>query len=226
MHTDDLAKLTEAEKDVLRLLAQGHDTKSAATTLGISIHAINDRLREARRKLGVTSSREAARLLAGNSAQKIEGSFSGDDQPVRIDAGKGSRSVAVILIAGAVIMSLFFLAAMLWSSGAAEPSPPRVVAVSPAQGALIAPGPFTLTVTYDRPMRDKSWSFVKVSDDSYPDCPGRPVQSADGRSFSLDCNAVAGKRYHIWFNRGDYRNFRAPDGTSAVPFGLRFAVRR
>lgn len=226
MQSDNIARLTQAERDVLNLLAQGHDTKSAATALGISIHAINDRLREARRKLGVTSSREAARLLAGAAPQKNCGKFSGGDQRGEAAPTDRRRKIAVIAIAGVLIMSMLLFAAMMWGPLAQDPSPPRVVAVSPGQGALIAPGPFKLTVTYDRPMRNNSWSFVKVSDDSYPDCPGRPVQSADGRSFTLECRAVAGKRYHIWFNRGDYRNFRAPDGTSAVPFGLRFAVRR
>ncbi|MBB3694799.1 hypothetical protein FHY05_003451 [Sphingomonas sp. BK580] len=46
---------------MLRLLLVGHDAKSIARTLGLSVHTVNDRLREARRKLGVSSSREAAR---------------------------------------------------------------------------------------------------------------------------------------------------------------------
>lgn len=49
---------------MLRLLLAGHDAKSVARALGISVHTVNDRLRDARRKLGVSSSREAARLLA------------------------------------------------------------------------------------------------------------------------------------------------------------------
>lgn len=53
--------LSEREKEVLRLLLVGHDAKSIARTLGLSVHTVNDRLREARRKLGVSSSREAAR---------------------------------------------------------------------------------------------------------------------------------------------------------------------
>lgn len=55
--------LTEKEKDALRLLLRGHDAKSSARALGLSVHTVNERLREARRKLGVTSSREAARRL-------------------------------------------------------------------------------------------------------------------------------------------------------------------
>lgn len=60
--------LTEKELEILRLLAGGHTVKSIATRLDRSEASINERLREARRKTGVGSSRELARLLA---AQKI-----------------------------------------------------------------------------------------------------------------------------------------------------------
>ena len=58
-----LDALTEKEKQTLRLIVRGHDAKSVAVTLGLSVHTINERLRDARRKLAVSSSREAARLL-------------------------------------------------------------------------------------------------------------------------------------------------------------------
>ncbi|WP_454761839.1 helix-turn-helix domain-containing protein [Caulobacter segnis] len=66
--------LSEREKETLRLLLRGHDAKSAATALSLSVHTVNERLREARRKLGVGSSREAARLLA----EVEDPNFSGD----------------------------------------------------------------------------------------------------------------------------------------------------
>lgn len=55
--------LTEKEKQTLRLIVRGHDAKSIARSLGLSVHTINERLRDARRKMEVSSSREAARLL-------------------------------------------------------------------------------------------------------------------------------------------------------------------
>ncbi|QIG52814.1 DUF4019 domain-containing protein [Altererythrobacter sp. BO-6] len=58
-----LDDLTDKEKEALRLLLAGHDAKSSAGALDISVHTVNDRLRNARRKLGVSSSREAARIL-------------------------------------------------------------------------------------------------------------------------------------------------------------------
>ncbi|WP_082745676.1 helix-turn-helix transcriptional regulator [Erythrobacter sp. CCH5-A1] len=56
--------LSEKELEILRLLAGGHTVKSIAAQLGRSEAAINERLREARRKTGVGSSRELARMLA------------------------------------------------------------------------------------------------------------------------------------------------------------------
>jgi len=59
----DLSRLNEAERQVLRLLAEGHTAKSVANELGSTPAAVNERLREARRKTGAGSSRELARLL-------------------------------------------------------------------------------------------------------------------------------------------------------------------
>ena len=58
-----LSRLNESERRVLRMLAEGHTAKTIATALDSSPAAVNERLREARRKTGVGSSRELARLL-------------------------------------------------------------------------------------------------------------------------------------------------------------------
>ena len=63
MATQDPTTLNDREKEALPLLLVGHDAKSIASTLGLSVYMINDRFRNARRKLGVSSSREAARRL-------------------------------------------------------------------------------------------------------------------------------------------------------------------
>ncbi|MXP27803.1 helix-turn-helix transcriptional regulator [Porphyrobacter algicida] len=60
--------LTDKELEILRLLTNGHTVKSIAARLGRSETSINERLRDARRKTGIGSSRELARTLA---AQKI-----------------------------------------------------------------------------------------------------------------------------------------------------------
>lgn len=62
------AALNQTELEILRLLTAGHTVKTIAVRLGRSEASINERLRDARRKTGVGSSRELARLL---DAQKI-----------------------------------------------------------------------------------------------------------------------------------------------------------
>lgn len=71
-----LNNLTTSERDVLALLSRGYDVKASAQELGITQSAATERLRSARRKLGVTSSREAARLLV--QSENASYSFSGD----------------------------------------------------------------------------------------------------------------------------------------------------
>lgn len=55
--------LSDKELEVLRLLATGHTIKSISVQLGRTEASINERLRDARRKTCVGSSRELARLL-------------------------------------------------------------------------------------------------------------------------------------------------------------------
>jgi DNA-binding CsgD family transcriptional regulator len=94
-----LDTLTKREREVLRLLGRGHDAKSIATDLDLSVHTINERLREVRRKLGVSSSREAARLLLthesnGEVPQKLTDKEIGVADTRRDDEQMGRRTAA------------------------------------------------------------------------------------------------------------------------------------
>ncbi len=77
--TQGYQALTEKEKQALRLLLAGHDAKSMASALGLSVHTINERLRDTRRKLSVSSSKAAARILRDAEAtpQMLGDKFSG-----------------------------------------------------------------------------------------------------------------------------------------------------
>ncbi|MEE9432968.1 MAG: hypothetical protein V3V15_01860 [Sphingorhabdus sp.] len=60
----DFESLMEKERAALRLVLCGFDAKAAAREINVTPNVIVERLRSARQKLGVTSSKEAARLLA------------------------------------------------------------------------------------------------------------------------------------------------------------------
>lgn len=138
--------LTEKEKQTLRLIVRGHDAKSTARHLGLSVHTVNERLRDARRKLEVSSSREAARLLLDSegddpqkSADKQIGeaeagaAMAGEDMP---DTGPGDAagvaSRVAWPIAGVAIMSVILGILAL----AALPQADRPPIAAPAAAAV------------------------------------------------------------------------------------------
>lgn len=58
--------LTEREREVLQLIAQGKPRKKIASLLNISVHTANDHVKSIYRKLKVSSSVEAARMAIAN----------------------------------------------------------------------------------------------------------------------------------------------------------------
>ncbi|MGH7021912.1 MAG: DUF4019 domain-containing protein [Brevundimonas sp.] len=119
---DVLQALTEREKDALRLLASGHDAKSVARQLELSVHTVNERLRTARRKMGVSSSRAAARHLA--QAEQGDPKFFGDKKLGAVEETRGVGGfrhsqnrrglLSVWRIGGLVVMLLIAAAALIY----------------------------------------------------------------------------------------------------------------
>ena len=100
--------LTEKEKDALRLILRGHDAKSSARELGLSVHTINERLRVARRKLEVTSSKEAARMLLdreGAPPKTLVGNGLGGAEEAPDNQFGRSRRILVWTIGGIVMFA-------------------------------------------------------------------------------------------------------------------------
>jgi DNA-binding CsgD family transcriptional regulator len=115
--------LSEREKETLRLLLSGHDIKSIAAVMGLSVHTVNERLRDSRRKLGASSSRQAARILA--DAEHGAPKFSGDKESGVASATAGAaklehshrtpgRGQSIAWLAGGMlIMSLVIASAVI-----------------------------------------------------------------------------------------------------------------
>lgn len=141
--TNGYHALTEKEKETLRLLVDGYDAKSMARHLGLSVHTINERLRDARRKMATSSSREAARLA--RAAEQDTPQSLGDTKLGDVPAGGGEQIAAIHHADGAVprrrwliggtVMSLalgaYALAALF--SSAAAPSAAPVATAAEAQ---------------------------------------------------------------------------------------------
>ena len=139
-----LEALTEKEKQTLRLIVRGHDAKSAARHLGLSVHTVNERLRDARRKLAVSSSREAARrLLAheGGAPDSLGDTQLGEAAPaVSGEQDAGRPRSAVRIAAGVLVMSLVvaLLALVAQPHMLASDAAPAVAEASDAQAEAAA----------------------------------------------------------------------------------------
>jgi DNA-binding CsgD family transcriptional regulator len=139
--------LTEKEKETLRLIVRGHDAKSTARSLGLSVHTINERLRDARRKMAVSSSREAARLLleaeggaAGSADPELFGDIGiGEDAAGRRVDRKGASIVGVgrarpwiIIGVFAMTLALALFALTALPQAASTPPPPAASVTAPS----------------------------------------------------------------------------------------------
>ena len=94
MADDRFRKLTERQRECLRLILSGHEIKEIARDLGITPNAVTERLRTARLLLGVESSRDAARLLALHEGN---GTYRSDvDMPLGLAVQAASPSISAL----------------------------------------------------------------------------------------------------------------------------------
>lgn len=155
--TDGINALTEKEKQTLRLIVRGHDAKSIARNLNLSIHTINERLRDVRRKLAVSSSREAARLLFDAEEglpnplgdANIGEAQSGPEMRKGTDAGRIHRLTRITV--GGIVMSLLLGLIALASL--------------PQQEARSTAGETTTVETRDAAIIDTARRFLELGDE-------------------------------------------------------------
>lgn len=160
MPAPDLTRLNDNERSALTLLASGHTVKSIARQTGHSEASINERLREARRKTGVGSSRELARLLAQENGDKEIGVAAPND----LDASPGSEapgmSVGGLKPKGIILMSTIILGSAV-AAALAMTSAPDSPASAPPVSEFEFPDYPSPKATHDKLMaepRDQAWA--------------------------------------------------------------------
>lgn len=136
--TGPLTRLNEKEQEILTLLTAGHTVKSIAAQLGRSEASINERLREARRKTGIGSSRELARLLDAqiNRDRKTDlvgAAVAGNQSAQPRDAGRKLPKGSMIMLFAVT------LAAAGYAMSAANTASPAAHHTAPAAAAAKSP---------------------------------------------------------------------------------------
>ncbi|MBD3774705.1 MAG: histidine kinase [Rhodobacteraceae bacterium] len=134
-----IARLTEREKDCLRRWLSHATAKEIALELGISPHAVEKRLKMARTKLGVTSSRDAARLLAEAEGYDPTAPHTPD---LAIDPPPGKQRRTRSLILGGIAVSLIVAALVIVASQTAQDMPQAAVPPRPGEIVTVVAQPF------------------------------------------------------------------------------------
>jgi DNA-binding CsgD family transcriptional regulator len=170
--------LTEKEKQTLRLIVRGHDAKSLARHLGLSVYTVNERLRDARRKLEVSSSREAARLLLdteGDVPHNLADNNMGEAAAPRTEAqlnlpdtgnmhATGGASGVAWLIAGVALMSVFLgILALASSQSASSPASFAATAAVPVAQTEVVRAARDWLVLHDEGRWRESWEATSAS---------------------------------------------------------------
>ena len=137
------------------------------------------------------------------------------------------RIAATIMIAAALLGA----ASGAWADEApVEPTldnaAPVVVKTEPQAGASgVAAGPAEITVTFSKPMQAGGWSWMKVTEASFPPMRGQPSYSADQKSCTLPVTLAAGKTYAILLGSSGSQNFTDQKGRRALPYLLVFSTK-
>lgn len=129
---------------------------------------------------------------------------------------------------------LFGVCALSWSSHLARPAeitldsvPPVVVKTVPQAGSSdVDPKTTEIRVTFSKAMQDKSWSWVQLSEESFPEMNDKPKYLDDQRTCVFPVKLKPGKTYAIWVNTGDFQNFKDANGQAAVPYLLVFQTKK
>lgn len=124
-----------------------------------------------------------------------------------------------------------FVVTITLAAGESQPSvktmPPVVVKTVPESGQtdVDATKVKEIRVTFSKAMKDKSWSWSQISDETMPKITGDVHYDADGRTCIAPVSLEPGKTYVIWLNSAKFGNFKDKDGRSAVPYLLVFETK-
>ena len=100
---------------------------------------------------------------------------------------------------------------------------PVVVSTRPVAGsAAVSPKTTQIEVTFSKTMGNNSWSWVRVSKDSFPELTGKPRYLKDVRTCVLPVTLKANHTYAVWLNTQKFNGFRDHKGHKAIPYLLVF----
>ena len=108
----------------------------------------------------------------------------------------------------------------------AATAPPVVVSTFPISGDDSVDVSLTeISVTFSKPMLDRSWSFSQADDETAPELVGEPSFDADLRTCTVPVSLEPGRTYALWLNSENFQNFKDASGEPSIPYLLIFKTK-
>ncbi len=219
-------KLTPRQKEILRLLLNGYDAKSIGRELGISVHTVTEHLREARRHLGVSSSREAARIL--REAESVPPDNMGPNElgvagPTTMQRFfRQLRPNSRLAYAGVLLVILVAVAATVLSFSGVSPFSDRsdtsASQVAPSSAAEANPSPYQsrkiAVGTFDRLMISGPFEVGVIVTDE----PGQVLLQGPAPLLADTIVTVEGGALSIRYREGATWSWNPGSGVNVVIF--------
>ncbi len=135
------------------------------------------------------------------------------------------RKIMLIIIAGLIAFSSVLILSENTVNVASMP--PVVIKTCPQAGdTKVDPGLGEISVTFSKDMMtDNMWSWVKISDDTFPEITGDVKYMKDKRTCVAPVKLEPGKTYVIWLNSDKMSGFRDLANIPAVPYLLVFQTK-
>jgi tRNA A-37 threonylcarbamoyl transferase component Bud32 len=105
--------------------------------------------------------------------------------------------------------------------------PPVAIRTVPESGVKEVDSSLTeLRVTFSKPMKDGSWSWCRLDDETFPEMTGAPRYLDGLRTCVLPVKLQPGRTYATWINVDQFQGFRDQSDQPAVPYLLIFETRK
>jgi RNA polymerase sigma-70 factor (ECF subfamily) len=138
-----------------------------------------------------------------------------------------------VIIGTVAAATLITLAALAQSAGqfSVRTSHPVVIKTVPIAGATdVDPNLKEITVTFSKDMMDRSWSIPQTTPPEH--FPGDSPDGAkihyqpDKRTCVFPVKLQPGRTYVVWFNHGQFMNFKDTSGKYSWPYELVFETKQ
>jgi hypothetical protein len=104
--------------------------------------------------------------------------------------------------------------------------PPKVISTTPQNGSQnIDPSTTEISVNFNEPMMDKSWSWCFEDKNTFPEMTGQPFYIRNYTKCVLPVKLEANKEYVIWINTVKFKNFKDKAGNPAEPYRFTFRTK-